>query len=96
MSLEGFSWFVAAQLTNMNTLNSGARGEADIRLPIYIECWGGMKGKLLRALACWGVPNDGRLMMNEIRINNTYFVNINNVYFVDSSTEDIVAFFVPF
>jgi hypothetical protein len=62
MSLEGFGWLVTAQLTNMNTLVSGAWGKTDIRLPIYVECWGGMESKLLRALARWGVPNDGRLM----------------------------------
>lgn len=80
----------------MNALVSGAWGETDVWLPINVESRGGMEGKLLGALARRGVPNDCRLFPKLLKIiNSVQLIDEKEVYFVDSSTEDVVAFFVP-
>lgn len=74
MSLEGFCWFVRTEFANMNALICRARSKTNVRLPVYVKSWSGMKTKLLRALASRSIPNNGSLFKKEkinIQLNKT-------------------------
>ena len=39
VSLECFDWFVDAELTDVDTLVSGARRKALVTLPVHVQRW---------------------------------------------------------
>ena len=62
MSLERLGGLVAAELADVDALVGGARGEADVGLPVDVERRRRVEGELLRAQARRRVPNDRRLV----------------------------------
>ena len=58
MALEWLDGSILAQLTNMDLLVSGARGKTLLRLPVHIESWSWVEGKLLLAVASSSVPDN--------------------------------------
>lgn len=61
MSREGLDRLVRAQLADVDALVRGAGGKARVALPVHVQGRRRVEGKLLRALARAGVPDDGRL-----------------------------------
>ena len=55
--LECFDRFIDTEFAHMNALVSRTRGKTVITLPVHVQCWRRMKGKLLCAMSRACIPD---------------------------------------
>lgn len=88
------------QFTDVNALVSTTRCETVVGLPVDIECRSQVERKLLRTLSSLCVPYNCRLEgRKKLKFCNFLIETrkcIQITHFVNTSTEDVVSFFVPF